>query len=149
MTQEEKQLLLVDLCSRLPYGVIGLYTWKNKKSYDKELTGDLYDELKSSWNSTEDSQFLPYLRPMDSMTKEETKELFKEIGFEFTCNTCGIPAHYNYEFAEQIKGIPTITNVEFIKVIDWLNAHHFDYRGLIKKGLALKATEGMYNIKNK
>ena len=141
MKQEDKELLLKDLCARLPYGVIGLYAWKNKKSYDKELTGDLYDELKSSWNSTEDSQFLPYLRPMDSMTKEETKELFKEIGFEFTCNTCGIPAHYNYEFAEQIKGIPTITNVEFIKVIDWLNAHHFDFRYLIEKGLAIEVTE--------
>lgn len=30
------------------------------------------------------------------------------------------------------------------QVIDWLLAHHFDYRGLIPMGLALEATEGMY-----
>ena len=35
------------------------------------------------------------------------------------------------------------------KIIDWLNKHHFDYRGLIEKELALKAPEGMYNIKKK
>ena len=33
------------------------------------------------------------------------------------------------------------------KIVDWLNKHHFDYRGLIEKGLALVALEGMYNIK--
>jgi hypothetical protein len=35
-----------------------------------------------------------------------------------------------------------------VKLIDWLNAHHFDYRGLIDKGLAIEAPEGMYNLKN-
>ena len=44
------------------------------------------------------------------------------------------------------------------KTIDWLNAHHFDYRtiydedkkkymSMIEKGLAIEAPEGMYNIK--
>ena len=134
MTQEDKELLLRDLCARLPYGVIC-----KSKSYGNILFNS------SDISLIESEEIKPYLRPMSSMTKEEIKELFKEIGFEFTCNTCGIPAHYNYEFAEQIKGIPTITNVEFIKVIDWLNAHHFDYRGLIERGLALPALEGMYN----
>ena len=147
MTNEEKQLLLVDLSARLPYGVKVKYaiptlliSIKKDSNGIKVITESTYSE--HSYN-IEDIK--PYLRPMDSMTKKETKELFKEIGFKYTCNTCGIPAHYNYEFAEQIKGIPTITNVEFIKVIDWLNAHHFDYRGLIEKGLALEAPEGMYN----
>ena len=31
-------------------------------------------------------------------------------------------------------------------VIGWLNAHHFDYRGLIERGLALEAPEGMYTV---
>ena len=136
MKKEDKDLLLKDLCARLPYGVI--------------IEGLEHPEIMTikhlaiiSVMPTE--PYKPYLRPMSSMTKEGTKELFKEIGFEFTCNTCGIPAHYNYEFAKQIKGIPTITNVEFIKVIDWLNKKMFDYRGLIEKGLALEAPEGMYN----
>ena len=30
------------------------------------------------------------------------------------------------------------------KAVDWLNAHHFDYRGLIDKGLAFEAPEEMY-----
>ena len=36
-------------------------------------------------------------------------------------------------------------NVSYmLDVIDWLNAHHFDYRGLIEKGLAIKAPEVIY-----
>ena len=31
-----------------------------------------------------------------------------------------------------------------LELLDWLNAHHFDYRNLIGKGLALRAPEGMY-----
>jgi len=118
MKQEDKELLLKDLCARLPYGVIGLYTWKNKKSYNRELTGNLYDELKSSWNSTEDSQFLPYLRPLSSMTEEE--EIFYNIKY---------PYLKNYE------------------QVDWLNKNMFDYRGLIGKGPALEAPKDMYNNK--
>ena len=62
----------------------------------------------------------PYLRPMSSMTEEE-KDTFQ--GFIFPA--CNDP----------------------VSMIDWLNAHHFDYRGLIEKGLALEAQEGMYNTK--
>ena len=62
----------------------------------------------------------PYLRPMSSMTEEEIKEY---------------QAFFNYDGVEYPE-----------EYIDWLNAHHFDYRGLIEKGLALKAPEGIYNI---
>ena len=61
---------------------------------------------------------LPYLRPMSSMTEEERKEY---------------QAFFNYDGVEYPE-----------EYIDWLNAHHFDYRGLIEKGLALEAPEGMY-----
>ena len=56
----------------------------------------------------------PYLRPMSSMSEEE----YQEFGYD----------------------VLRYTPREF----DWLNAHHFDYRGLIEKGLALEAPEGMY-----
>ena len=88
---EEKELLLQDLCARLPYGVIGLYSWKNYEPYDRNLTGLLFDELKSSWNSTEDSKFLPYLRPMSSMTEEEQKEYHTTFRAEIYDTPAGKP----------------------------------------------------------
>ena len=68
----------------------------------------------------DDIELKPYLRPMSSMTEEEEKE-FQEIKL-------------SYHFDED----------SYI-LLDWLNAHHFDYRGLIEKGLALEAKEGMYH----
>lgn len=131
MTKEEKELLLKDLCMRLPYGVIGLYTWKCKRSYDKELTGILYDELCSSWDSTEDSQFLPYLRSISSMTKEEKKEYRKtQINKWIKSVDCTNGGYYVHR--------------DTLRTLDWYNTHHFDYRGLIEEGLALEAPEGMY-----
>lgn len=95
----------------------------------------------------------PYLRPMSSMTEEEREDFWYSVldmdwrgdlyceddeemetaPFPFTENNCGFYLDNFYlhnSFA----------------VIDWLNAHHFDYRGLIEKGLALKTPEGMYKI---
>ncbi|MBO6273891.1 hypothetical protein J6O48_14130 [bacterium] len=118
MIQEDKELVLQDLCARLPYGVIGLYSWKKRDTRNKELTGNVFDELTSSWNSTEDSEFLPYLRPMSSMTEEERKE------------------HNSHRLSKWSTYSEYCANV-----IDWLNAHHFDYRGLIEKGLAIAITE--------
>ena len=129
MTQEDKELLLKDLSARLPYGVIGEYSWKGKKPHNRELTGDLYDELNSSWNSTEDSKFIPYLRPMSSMTEEEKLQLsqYAYIGEDL-----------NGEFIDEVQ------RKDCAAYIDWLNKNHFDYRGLIENCLALEAPEGMY-----
>lgn len=66
---------------------------------------------------------LPFLRPMSSMTEEE-KEEFDEITLIHT------------PWGVQMDRIP--------KLINWLNANHFDYNGLIEKGLALEAPKGMY-----
>lgn len=126
MIREDKELLLQDLCARLPYVIIGRYSWKGNKPYNRELTGSLFDELKSSWDSTEDSQFSPYLRPMSSMTEEEKKEFIDAVTWEvdgkFYIDECEDISFYQEKY-------------------DWLNAHHFDYRGLIKKGLAIEITE--------
>jgi hypothetical protein len=78
------------------------------------------------------------------MTKEERKELNKQgytkIAGEFYhyCALSSDNAFYNPERH------PYVRIKYVIKLIDWLNAHHFDYRGLIEKGLALEAPEGMY-----
>lgn len=130
MAQEDKQLLLIDLCARLPYGVkvllpeirqdIATLVGKDDKcftvSYDKSIIHCPFGiEIK------------PYLRPMSSMTEEEVNEYNELCG-------CNAPC-------------PGIVENEVAKFMDWLNSHHFDYRGLIEKGLALEAPEGMYDLK--
>lgn len=127
MSQEERELLLQDLCVRLPYGVQGISSegkvspllTRGEADWDI-LTSLNYRIIKHGWK--------PYLRPMSSMTEYEDKE-FALIQTDFYVDG------FLYPFAA--------TNM-----VDWLNAHHFDYRGLIEKGLALAAPEGMYNTKN-
>lgn len=118
MTQEEKELLIKDLCSRLPYncmvsiaegGIDGI------KWADVTLNTYLLYQIME-----EDAleYVKPYLRPMSSMTEEEENQ-FQDVNL--------------YELPYMVEGL------------DWLNAHHFDYRGLIPMGLALEAKDGMYN----
>ena len=105
MVQEDKNLLLVDLCARLPYGVeIQVKEWA---TLDTELKIGHIQRLQN-----DNIELKPYLRPLSSMTEEE--EIF-----------------YNIKY-------PYIKNYE---QVDWLNAHHFDYRGLIEKGLAIEVTK--------
>ena len=129
MTQEDKQLLLRDLSARLPYGIKVDHFGVIKEllrvipSSENVMVG--YDI-----NNYEDSvieDIKPYLRPMSSITEEESLEYQKRLkiiqDIERTLHWCNT-----------------------VESIDWLNAHHFDYRGLIKKGLALEAPEGMYKF---
>jgi hypothetical protein len=145
MTQEEKSLLLQDLCARLPYGVKVYALFDKEKPLIREMgLGTLHDFMFN------DLEVKPYLRPMSSMTEEEKKELErlideklnKHIGQEddewtpwVLYDTTGIK---NYVGGERFY----FDEMSFI--YDWLNKHHFDYRGLIEKGLALEALEGMY-----
>lgn len=136
MTQEDKELLLKDLCARLPYGVIVL------EDIDKTFDGGCVSELvtiteikgekmfltKNSLTPVTIEEIRPYLRPMSSMTENEYKELKK------------ISDYYGlapFEFINDWEPNYHIT--------DWLNRKMLDYRGLIEKDLALKALEGMYN----
>ena len=140
MTQEEKQLLLKDLCARLPYGVKVELTKYKQKCLLCGIDGeDLYLNIDSDPFSLGDFDIKPYLRPMSSMTEEEKKELKsatcpKGTGYfdeqYLICPMSHFGEHISYDFMSDI--------------LDWLNAHHFDYRGLIEKGLALEAPEGMY-----
>lgn len=127
MTQEEKQLLLKDLYARLPYGVMVEITSDGgmvEASYDMRLDDGLLADLLHS-----EDDFKPYLRPMSSMTEEEKKE--------FQACHCVYELHPDFQ--------PMMCNLaNELNMFDWLNVHHFDYRGLIEKGLALEAPEGMY-----
>ena len=126
MTQEDKELLLKDLCGRLPYGI------KCKDQYGEYIDINIYNaHIEHLVDQISSGESKMVLRPMSSMTEEEYKDL---------CNSCTWLWFKN--------DLRTVTHGDY-KCYDWLNAHHFDYRGLIEKGLALEAPEGMYNIKEK
>lgn len=124
MTQENKELLLKDLSTRLPYDV--KCDINDNKPYTLSSISNDYDgtlirfkEQKNGLNmEVYLSEVKPYLFPLSSMSEEQKKELtyviINDLGTEML-------------------------------VIDWYNKNHFDYRGLIERGLALEAPEGMYN----
>lgn len=147
MTKEEKQLLLTDLCARLPYGVKVQHN--NKKEVfgvveQIEAEGDIdlsyYDEETEKWKlcCTSIDNIKPYLRSMSSMTEEEYKEFCKISGLRKKEDG-------NY-FSNHLPewGNSIITERVMVRTIDWLNTNHFDYRGLITMGLALEAPVDMY-----
>ena len=142
MTQEEKQLLLKDLCARIPYRT---FVCLNPGAYNKPetciLTGVHGEKVHLNVDSDpfRIDHIKPYLRPMSSMTEEEKKELKSVTCPEGTgyfdeqyliCPISHFGEHISYDFMSDI--------------LNWLNAHHFDYRGLIEKGFALEAPEDMY-----
>ena len=136
MTPEEKELVLKDLCARLPYGVIGEYSWKKREPYNREKTGNLFDELKSSWNSTEDSEFLPYLRPMSSMTEEEKQEM------KLTLSPKGTAIFDNDGIHIPMTHTGDFVPYDFMqKVLSFLYERHFDVNGLIPLWDAIEVTE--------
>lgn len=136
MTQEEKQVLLKYLCMALPYGIKVWYKYYSENVTEKFATSiRLVDgkialsskfNREGDWYPVEEANELlikPYLRPMSSMTEEEEEEEYRNIdNRSYSC-----PMDYAH--------IPASER------IDWLNAHHFDYRGLIDKGLAIEVTE--------
>ena len=124
MTQEEKQLLLQDLCGRLPYGIkcnVGdnkSYTLNKIEIDDKN--GHLLD-FKEKKDGLDMQVYLsevkPYLYPLSSMNLDQRVEYSRTLVI-FDKSHCS-QTHETY---------------------DWLNKNHFDFRGLIEKGLALDAT---------
>ena len=150
MTKEEKELLLKDLCARLPYGVYVLVHDTFKYStvpyetvyltasdipslIDSISLNERYSNKDKRFNRIikERKDFLefnPCLFPMSSMTEEQKKE-YNSLRDHVTT--------YHYENGNIVEDTELHDNW---KSIDYLNANHFDYRGLIEKGLATDAT---------
>lgn len=152
MKPKDKELLLQDLCARLQYGVKGeceidasydtsFDTVFQLHTFDAILNGikeDLLfvtpliedkDEQEFANEEVADGidilDFKPYLRPMSSQTSEEREELNNILQYQYySDDSC------------------------MCEATDWLNAHHFDYRGLIDKGLAIEVTEENKPYKN-
>ena len=128
MTQEEKEILIRDLCGRLPYGVkayIKKWSKLDMKYYEGVYTVESIDtSLNTIFADSEscsvevivgyyDDEIKPYLFPMSSMTEEQKKKWFYTLSSDY---------HITYD------------------TVDWCNKNHFDYRGLIEKEIAIDAT---------
>lgn len=143
MTQEQKDLLLKDLCARLPYGVKisipDLFTHKEEiETLDEIFKGDdgIY-RVNSSGVCLE--YVKPYLFPLSSMTDEQAKEMQEIVGSPK--DACIMRKTGGLElWLDSVDTDPTIWLDTIFEVQDWLNKNHFDYRGLIEKSLALDAT---------
>ena len=134
MTHEDKELLLKDICARLPYHI-------KCQMEDDFIINDspLYDYILSEkhielFRNHKGFYIKPYLRSLSSITEEERKEIGNLIK-ENRSSPYGIINN---------KGIDNLlfsVSVTSSFLIDWLNAHHFDYRELIEKGLAIAVTK--------
>ena len=139
MTQEEKQLLLKDLCMRIPYRT---FVCLNPGAYNKPetciLTGIHGEKVHLNVDSDpfRINNIRPYLRPMSSMTEEEYKEYDRATDLDV--------ADSAETLRENLEAKTRVRISKWYHRTDWLNTHHFDYRGLIEKGLALEAPENMY-----
>lgn len=124
MKQENKELLLKDLCTRMPYGVKGIdcngniSSPKDWKTEFHILTAINYRITKYEWR--------PYLFPLSSMTEEQKKEYASLVWFN------SIPVVLRSEDAVILEEVPMLT--------DFYHKNYFDYRGLIPMGLAIDAT---------
>lgn len=120
MTQEHKELLFKDLCARLPYHT-RVKVWLKDGTTEEgplDLDHNYGDVLRDAFYYNEIIDIKPYLFPLSSMTEEQSKV-----------------------YHELIKGMfGTSALINFEVLTDFFNANHLDYRGLIRKGLAIDAT---------
>ena len=146
MKPENKELLLKDLCARLPYWVKVKVSYHYEyedgtfKKYNeiKYFDAEILDLLISGDRSLDDVK--PYLRPMSSMTEEEREELKELTAADIVTNT-----GFGYE---NLRGMCFgMMYLDCQEIIDWFNKKMFDFRGLIPKDLAEIAPEGMYELK--
>ena len=138
MTQEDKELLLKDLCARLPYGVKIELTWwvmDEGTCMSTTLEPDHIEQIRN--DELGDAEIKSYLRPMSSMTEEQCYDFY----CRFVENEIDYNDFKNYYFDGCLWNKVLTTINDCGDIIDWLNKYHFDYRGLIEKGLAIDATE--------
>ena len=151
MKQEEKQLLIKDLCGRLPYEIKFEYN-KNvytAKGLDLIVTDEGYWDYAVTAKGVapiEIDFIKPYLFHLSSMTEEQKEEFYKLFEEGITEYKNETKQWLKTKKASKTKRPITIAYVMVHElVVDWLNKNNFDYRGLIEKGLALDATNlGIY-----
>lgn len=135
MTQEQKELLLKDLCGRSPYGVkCTVYEDAGVQTLSGVLPNNIYNELyfgELDWkecNGFANLQYCkPYLFPLSSMTEEQKQYLKNRFCYAWDCEPYEL-WKYQIEIGDTDE------------LIDWFHKNHFDYRSLIEKGFAIDAT---------
>jgi hypothetical protein len=130
MKQEDKELLIKDLCAKTPFGVKVLY---ENEVFTIDSISAMYEEVKldNTGNYTISIfDIKSYLFPLSSMTEEQKKEFYNKFDI-------------NIDISKIFNGIDFCGSLSFrtiSEIINWLNKNHFDYQGLIEKDLALDAT---------
>lgn len=134
MIQEDKELLLKDICARLPYNVkCSIYNFYRDECEDETITIDNLSKLIDTFSI---SEIKPYLFPLSSMTEEQKKEFLSVAGYEVREEDCGRHTEtYYYDMVGHENNFYPNSDA-----IDWCIKNNFDYRGLIPKGLAIDAT---------
>ena len=144
MKPEDKEILLKDLCARLPYNVICQVEFRENRKYTFEvmlLSGIFTDEayFTTKDGSIYSNEYKPYLFPLSSMTDKQAKEIQEIVGNPD--NACIIRKTDGLElWLNSIDTDPTIWVDTIFEVQNYFNKNHLDYRGLIEKGLAIDAT---------
>lgn len=142
MKEEDRNLLLKDLSARVPYGVKYMkYSW----GYDIDQEIPEVEVLecvdKNGYIShtkvytVEDIK--PYLFPLSSMTEEQKREISKRYNYH---NYFGLSIEITYHSEGYWDNDTSCNLQDYLWLEDWYNKNHFDYRGLIEKGLAIDAT---------
>ena len=146
MTQEDKQLLLKDLCARLPYEVIcdrlGNHYPLIEIDIKRELVYLLRDDYYVPYSISRGDIIKPYLRPISSMSNEEVDKLFSILNIDEEVATEWLKVNNTNVirlFTQEGKDF-----YEIAEAMDYLYSIHIDFRGLIEKGLALEAPKDMY-----
>ena len=131
MTQEDKELLLQDLCARLPFKVKISVNDKIELLQGINILDNVVEY--GSFLSSNIEEIKPYLFPLSSITKEQLSEVQEILGK----NEIEIKDGF-LSIIDSDKN--TISYLEILAVLEWFNKNHFDYRGLIEKELAINAT---------
>lgn len=157
MIQEDKDLLLKDLSSRISYGVYVQTKISGGITTEGILWSIGYDETESyifhkgsSLGYDINGDIIkPYLRSLSSMTEEEAKEIailhdiIDILSVKVTSNYIDVIIDDGF-CSTMTRTIWYDEIISSIEIFDWCNKNHFDYRGLIEKGLAIEAPKGMY-----
>ena len=151
MKQEDKILLVKDLCSRLPYGVrvchvsseisgvlhniSVLHMYEGNSDSDKpdnivDYVADI--DFFGDGYPYEIEDFKPYLFPIASISSEQLKEISEILGKD-------VEIFDNYlNIVEHTRN--TLSYLELDALFEWFNKNHFDYRNLIERNLAIDCT---------
>jgi hypothetical protein len=151
MTQEEKDLLLKDLCARLPYEAHVYIEFENGNILDDTVLNAQYIHDWMAVPSCQNMAIKPYLRPISTMTSNELDELIKRLnhtsaGRIINKENFQIMPVLNVVWFTNMKEYECVSTRMMSIVIDFLNEYHFDYNDLISMDMAIEAPKDMYKI---